>query len=228
MKAPTIGWPRLSRPWIAVLVVYALWLAWSYVVLLRSSPVYVWHFALYAFVAVLHFRPQWIRPRRGKPKRIHFGLVTVLWISLVARPLASLGRGDLHPDLVVNAALWLGGSIALAAAWLWLIVCWRWKPLPLFFIAGMLAFAEPGFVVLRAVQAGAWTGLFVLLPVLHATHACLVAPVANAYRDALGTEASPLNRAGIAAAIALPIVAYLAGSVLWFEVARFALKTAVS
>jgi len=228
VKAPAFAGPQLSRPWIAALVVYGLWLAWSYVVLLQSSPVYAWHFALYAIVALLHFRPQWIRPRRGLPKRIHFGLVTVLWLSLVGRPLASLGRGDLHPDLLVNAALWLGGSIALAAAWLWLIVRWHWQPLPLFFVAGTLAFAEPGFVVIRAIQAGAWTGLLVLLPVLHASHACLVAPVANAYRDALGANATPLTGRGIAAATAVPVAAYLAGSLLWFEAVRFALKTVVS
>ena len=100
--------------------------------------------------------------------------------------------------------------------------------MPLFFAAGALILAEPGFVVIRAAQQGAWTGLLVLLPVLHATHACLVAPVANAYREALGAKASPLNGRAIAEAILVPIVAYLAGSVLWFEAARFALKTIVS
>lgn len=228
MKLALVARLRLSWPWIGALVVYGLWLAWSYGVLLISSPLYVWHVGLYAIVALLIFRPRWIRPRRGSSKRIHFGLVAVLWISLVGRPLASLGRGDLHPDLLVNAGLWLGGSIALAAAWGWLMVRWRWRPLPLFFIAGTLAFVEPGFVVIRAIHAGAWAGLFVLLPVLHATHACLVLPVVHAYREALGTEAVPLDGRGIAAAIALPIAAYLAGSVLWFEAMRFALKTVVS
>lgn len=228
MKPPAIARPRLSWPWIGALVVYGLWLAWSYSVLFISSPLYVWHVGLYAIVALLLFRPQWIRPRRGSAKRIHFGLVAVLWISLVGRPLASLGRGDLNSDLLVNAGLWLGGSIALAAAWVWLMIRWRWRPLPLFFIAGTLAFVEPGFFVIQAIQARAWAGLFVLLPVLHATHACLVLPVVNAYREALGTEGAPLDGRAIAAATALPTVAYLAGSVLWIKAVRFALTTVAS
>jgi len=226
VKPAVLARPRLPWPWIAALATFGLWLAWSYVVLLRSSKIYVWHFALYAVVALFLARPKWLRPRRGAPKRIHFALVMVLWISLVARPLASLGRGDLHPDLLVNAALWLGGSMALAAAWLWLMVRWTWKPLPLVAVAGALAFAEPGFVVIRAVQADAWAGLFVLLPVLVATHACLVFPVVHAYRAPLGANAAPATGRSIAEGIALPIGAYLAGSVAWFELVRFALSLA--
>ncbi len=224
MRNPLAG---LSRPWQIAVGLYAVWLAFAYAVLLRADSIYLWHFALFALAALLFAKPRLLRPRRGPPRRAHFFLVGLIWSALVAMPLATLLRGDLHPNLIVNSALWLGGCGALVGAWMWLVSRWRWPALPLYFVAGAIALAEPGFVVVRSAQQGAWSGLLVLLPVLHATHACLVAPVANAYREAFSDAARPATGNTFAIGIVAACAAFLLGSAAWFTLLRHGLPAIV-
>jgi hypothetical protein len=210
----------VSRPWQIAVGIYAAWLAFAYAVLLRADGIYLWHFALFALAALLFANPRLLRPRRGPPRRAHFFLVGLVWSALVAMPLATLLRGDLHPNLIVNSALWFGGCGALVGAWMWLVSRWRWPAPPLYFVAGAIALAEPGFVVVRSVQHGAWSGLLVLLPVLHATHACLVAPVANAYRDAFSDATRPATGGAFVTGIVLGTAAFLFGAAAWFAIVK--------
>lgn len=215
---PSRAWSRAA---IGVAALYTLWLAGAYAVLLSADRVYLWHGALYALTALLLWKPAWLRPRRARTPRIaHFVVVGTVWSALVAMPLATLLRGDLHSNLLVNALLWLGGCAALAGAWAWLLTRWRWSLPALLAISGLIALAEPGFVVIRSLQHGGASGMLVLLPVLHATHACLVAPVANAYRDAFAPADARPGGGAIALAIVAPMAAFLLGSAAWFTLLR--------
>lgn len=224
MKHP---FATVSAPWRVALGGYALWLAFSYATLLSADRIYLWHFALFAIAALLFARPRLLCPRRGAPRRAHFFLVGLVWSALVAMPLATLLHGDLHPNLLVNAGLWLGGCGALVGAWLWLVGRWRWPTLPLYFVSGAIALAEPGFVVIRSAQEGAWSGLLVLLPVLHATHACLVAPVANAYRECFGTADRPATGGAYAIGAIVTAAAFVLGTAAWFALLRGVLPALV-
>lgn len=205
-----------------------LWLAAAYVILLDANPAYAWHLALYALAALLAWRPQLILPRGGiRPRTAHFVLIAIVWSSLIAMPLATLLRGDLNPNMLVNAGLWLGGMGAIAGVWAWLLRRYRWHTLDLFLVAGLLALTEPSFALLQLARTGQWGAAAVLLPVLHATHACLIAPVANAYRGALARPgASAPGWKGWILAVVLDAVAFTLGTAAWFWLARRVLTAA--
>lgn len=201
---------------------YVLWLAFAYAVLLDASTQYAWHFLLYGLVALLMWKPGLVRPRgRARPTPMHFATVGVLWSALVAMPFATLLRGDLHPNLVVNSLLWLGGCGALVGAWTWLLRRYRWSMMRLWMVTGMLALTEPGHVLIRAASHGEWSGVFVLFPVLHAVHACLVLPIANAYRDSLATATAREPRlAGSVVAWLVAGLAFLVGNGVWLALGK--------
>ena len=201
----------------------ALWLAFAYAILLDASTRYAWHFLLYGLSALLLWKPALIRPR-GKARRstaLHFTVVAILWSALIAMPIATLLRGDLHSNLVVNSLLWLGGCGALAGTWAWLLRRYRWSLARLWIVTGLLALTEPGHVLIRAATHGEWGGVFVLFPVLHTAHACLVLPIANAYRDSLPTASAQAPRlAGSVLAWVAAGAAFLVGTGLWLAVGK--------
>lgn len=206
----------------AALGLAVLWTLFAYTVLLAASPSYAWHFLLYGLTALLLWKPSLIRPRGAiRPTPLHFAIVAVVWMALVAMPVATLLRGDLHPNLLINSALWLGGCIALAAAWTWLLRRYHWTLARLWLVSGLLCLTEPGHVLIRAASHGEWGGVFVLLPVLHTAHACLVLPVANAYRTVL--PLSSAREPGFAGSLVAWLAAglsFLVGTGLWLGLGK--------
>lgn len=206
----------------AALGLAAIWTLFAYGVLLAASLRYAWHFLLFALTALLLWKPFLLRPRGTiRPTPLHFAMVAVAWSAFVAMPIATLLRGDLHPNLLVNSALWLGGCLALAAVWTWLLRRYRWSLARLWFVTGLLCLMEPGHVLIRAAMHGEWGGVFVLFPVLHTTHACLVLPVANAYRTTLARPSTqePGLAGGIVAWLAAGL-AFLLGTGLWLAAGK--------
>lgn len=198
--------------------VFLLWLAAGYAYLLRTDTVYLWHVPLYVLCAVFFWKPWLLRPFRGaKPNPLHFVLVTTLWSLWVARPLASLLHGDLHPDLLINSLFWIGGSVALAVAWTWLLRRYAWSTEGILVVSAALALTEPGYVIVRMMQEGMWGTLLWSLPILFATHAALVAPVASAYRRSwVGTQTPTPGARGLLLGFAVTSVAFLLGNLGWF------------
>ncbi|MBI1396772.1 MAG: hypothetical protein GC151_12385 [Betaproteobacteria bacterium] len=208
-------------PLVAVLL-YGAWMTFSYVILLDANPAYIWHFVLYGLTGVLVWQPQLVRPRRGRRGRpAHFVLVSVVWGTLVAMPFATMLQGALGQHPVATALLWIGGLGALACVWAWLLYRYRWKTVPIFVVAGLVAITEPAFALVRLGATGQWGSLLVLLPVLHAVHACLIAPIANAYREELPrADARAPGLKGYALASLLCAAGFLGGTAAWFWTVR--------
>ncbi len=198
--------------------VFLLWLAGGYAFLLRTDVVYLWHAPLYALCALFFWKPWLLRPfRHVKPTPVHFVLVATVRSPCVARPLASLLHGDLHPDLLINSLFWIGGSLALAAAWAWLLRRYAWSTGPIVVVAAGLALTEPGYVIVRMAQERMWSTLLWSLPILFATHASLVAPVASAYRRTWAGMQTPAPGARrMLIALAGTSVVFMIGNLLWF------------
>lgn len=235
MSAPPLddaprGLAALRTPRGAIGLACGLWLAAAYVILFDANPAYAWHLVLFGVTGLLVWRPRLILPRGNiRVRTVHFVLIAIVWSSLVAMPLATLLRGDLNPNMLVNAGLWLGGMGAIAGAWAWLLRRYRWHTLDIFLVAGLLALTEPSFALLQLARTGQWGALAVLLPVLHATHACLIAPVANAYRGALARPgASAPGWKGWILAVVLDAVAFTLGTAAWFWVVRGVLTAATA
>lgn len=198
--------------------VFLLWLAGGYAFLLRTDIVYLWHAPLYALCALFFWKPWLLRPFRNvKPTPVHFVLVATVWSLWVARPLASLLHGDLHPDLLINSLFWIGGSLALSVAWVWLLRRYAWTTGAIVVVAAGLALTEPGYVIVRMAQEHMWSTLLWSLPILFATHAALVAPVAHAYRRTwAGVQTPAPGPRGMLLALAVTSVAFMVGNLLWF------------
>lgn len=212
---------KAPRAWLTGAAGVA-WLAWAYSVLLDLDPVYRWHLPLYAITLVLTAFPRLLRPRGSiQPRPLHFVLTAVGWSVFVAMPLASLLRGANSANVFMICLLWFGGCTSLALTWSWLLRRHAWQGMPLFLVLGLVALTEPGFVLARLVAGHDWQTVAVLLPVLHAAHATLLFPVANAYRTALVPRgASPPGPAGYLLAITASGAAFLLGSLIWFALAR--------
>jgi hypothetical protein len=213
---------------------FALWLGAAYAVLLSADRRYLWHLALYALCALVAWRPQWVRPRRGGGRPWQQWLVTTAWSAFVALPLALLLRGDLHPVLVLNSVLWVGGCAALAVVWTRALRLRTWSWPTLLVATGLVGLFEPGFVIAKSVATAQWSGVFVLTPVLFATHAALVAPIVAAWRtqpsvrvDADGHRVVSPPTAGLGAVLVAAGtggIAFLLGSLAWLAAARVAIE----
>lgn len=205
--------------------VFLVWLVAGYVYLLRTDWIYLWHVPLYALCALFLWKPHWLRPRgMVRPKSAHFVLTAMAWSLWVARPLASLLHGDLHPDLLINSLFWIGGTLALAGTWAWLLHRYAWSTAAIFVASAFLTLTEPGYVLIRMAGANMWEPLFMTSPVLIAAHATLVAPVANAYRESwVHSETAPPGIGGIALGAVLTAVAFTLGNLTWFFLLRWML-----
>jgi hypothetical protein len=224
MAAPPRG-RGLSRPAWALVALYAAAVVHAYANLLASHRIYFWHVGLFALSAVLFAFPRLIRPRGAIVARpAHFVVVGVIWSSFVAMPLATLLRGEGTANVFVTNLVWLGGCAALTGVWAWLLRWRAWHPLTLFMVIGCIAFAEPGLALLRLLAAGEWRDAALLFPVLHATHAALLAPVAAAYRRSFIGSATPSAApAAIVVAIAASGATFLLASLAWLQLMRVVL-----
>ena len=214
--------PGLSHPAWVLLIVYAAAVVHAYANLLASHRIYFWHLALFALSGLLYAFPRLIRPRGGVVARpAHFIMVGVIWSSFVAMPLATLLRGEGTANIFVTNLVWLGGCAALTGLWAWLLRWRAWHPVTLFMVIGCIAIAEPGLALLRVLARGEWRDAALLLPVLHATHAALLAPVAAAYRRSFIGSATP-QPTGPAIGIAIVASAgtFLIASLAWLQLMR--------
>ncbi|MBK8018211.1 MAG: hypothetical protein IPK20_16755 [Betaproteobacteria bacterium] len=218
---------RGMAPWAwAAMAVYAGWCGYAYWTLLSADAVYIWHLVLFGIAAVLFAFPRLLRPRGAiQARRVHFVLVSVGWSAFVAMPLATLLRDAGPGGVFTISLLWFGGCTALAFLWSWLLSRHAWRALPLFMVLGCIALAEPGLVLVRLAREHDWEAIGVLLPVLHATHALLLAPVANAYRKSfVGSRTPPPDAGAYALALVASAATFLFASALWFAVMRIVLS----
>lgn len=210
---------------LAVIIAYALWCGGSYAFLLANDLRYVWHVPLHALAALCIWKPQILRPRRGNATAVHFVAVGVAYSVFIGEPLAVLGHGDLHPDLLLNSFLWLGSYAGVYLAWLWLLRRWRWPALNLFLACGAIALFEQSMLLWRLVIEGDVASFLLFLPVVHAVYASMIAPVAIAYREALATSTDTPRAAGHAWALLAPGVLFRIGS-LWIVLGQMVLRQA--
>jgi hypothetical protein len=208
-----------------LLVVYATWCAASYAVLLASDWRYLWHFPLHALAALIVWKPALVRPRRARATVMHFLLVGIAYSAFIGEPLAVLGHGDLHPDLLINSILWIGSFAGVYLAWLWLLPRYRWPAANLFFACGAIALFEHSLLLWRLLTAADFTGFLLILPVVHAVYASMIAPVVIAYREALARQPVRPGIGGHAWAVVLPGLLFRIGSV-WILIAGMALRLA--
>lgn len=215
----------LSRPAWALVALYAAAVINAYASLLSSHRIYLLHVVLFALSGVLFAFPRLIRPRGGIVARpVHFVVVGVIWSSFIAMPLATLLRGEGTANIFVTNLVWLGGCAALTGAWAWLLRWRAWHPLTLFMAIGCIALAEPGLALLRLMAAGEWRDAAMLFPVLHATHAALLAPVAVAYRRSFIGSVTPLaSPAAVLVAIVASCAAFSLASLAWLQLMRVVL-----
>lgn len=209
--------PAPGRTGLRTRLLIAAYLAWctaGYSVLLWSDWRYLWHVPLHAFALLLIWKPTLLRPRKARPTATHFIMVGVAYSTLVGEPLAILGHGDLHPNLLLNSFLWIGSFTGVYLAWLWLLRRYRWHPLDIFMLCGAVALFDHSLMLWKLAGAFDAIGLFLIAPVLHAVYASMIAPVVMAYREALMRDADAPGFGGQASAVMLPGVLFWIGG-LW-------------
>lgn len=220
MPAPA---ERPSRRTLIAIGLYLLWCAVAYAVLLSTDWRYAWHALLYALAALVIWKPALLRPRKARPTATHFLFVGTVLSAFVAEPLAVLGQGDLHPNLLVNGFLWIGCFAGIYLAWWWLLPRWRWSPFTVFLLCGAVALFDDSLVLWRLLLADDVSSLLLTLPVLHAVYACMTAPVVLAYRTVLAEKSESPGPLGIAAAALAPGLLFRVGS-LWILFGRLFLQ----
>jgi len=202
------------RAWM--LVPYVSWCALGYAFLLGSDLLYLWHVPLHALTVLLVWKPKLLLPRKAKATTVHFLLVGVAYSAFIGQPLAVLGRGDLHPNLVLNGVLWIGSFAGVYLAWLWLLPRYRWSSAAIFALSGLLALFDHSLALWRMLANRDVVGLLVLAPVLHAVYAGLTAPVLLAYRERLSRNSAQPGLVGVVAGTLLPGLLFRLGSVwIW-------------
>jgi hypothetical protein len=194
--------------------IYLAWCAVGYSVLLSSDWRYLWHLPLHAFAALLIWKPWLLRPRNVHPKATHFIMVGVAYSAFIGEPLAILGRGDLHPNLLLNSFLWIGSFTGVYLAWLWLLRRYRWHALNVFMLCGAVALFDHSLMLWKLMGALDAIGFLLIAPVLHAVYASMIAPVVIAYREALVRKPDRPGIGGQARAAVLPGVLFWIGG-LW-------------
>jgi hypothetical protein len=207
---------RWSRPaaWVyGGCAVYGVWLLVSYAVLIGTDRRYLWHLPLYGIALLLLWRPDLIRPRRPASRAgpVHHILVGTAYGAFLCHPLATLGAGDLYPDVLVNSALWSGSYLAFHATWAWLLRRRRWKALEIVAVAGTLGLADPSLLLARSALAGDWQTLLLFMPVLHAVFAASLAPPVCAYRAVSSTKSPQKVTLPVVLALVVPNFAYRVG-----------------
>jgi len=225
VSTPTAEADRPGRRTLVLISIYVAWCALGYSVLLSSDPRYLWHVPLHALAALMLWKPSLLRPRRARPKVIHFVLVGVAYSAFIGEPLAILGRGDLHPDLLVNSLLWLGSFAGIHLAWAWLLTRYRWRPTSLFLLCGLATLFDPSLLLWRFLRELDVIGFLLIAPVLHAVYASMTAPVVIAYREALARRPDRPGIGAHALAAMLPGVLFRIGS-LWIGLAGMVIRLA--
>jgi len=208
-----------------LIVAYLAWCTAGYSVLLWSDWRYLWHVPLHAFAALLIWKPALLRPRKASPTAPHFIMVGVAYSAFIGEPLAILGRGDLHPHLLLNSVLWIGSFTGVYLAWLWLLRRYRWRAFNVFMMCGTVALFDHSLMLWKLAGAFDAIGFLLIAPVLHAVYASMIAPAVIAYREALAHKVDGPGIVGQAQAAVLPGVLFWIGG-LWIGLVGTALRLA--